>query len=193
MRFLVISAFTLMTLTGPMPAAQAQGPGQVAINRCGNAVTYEVRGIYPPAGRVQFLGSAKLRRASNAETSVSGKGQFDSRRGWTKFSYHCTYNLRSGQTYGVDVRTKGSASADRPGSSGSSGSSAGKNVGAALGAIIAGAIISSIKKNSGNTASGGASNEWWSPSPGVQCSSYQSACYVGGSFSPQWTHKIYVR
>ena len=179
-----VVAAALVPASVPLPA-QAQNPGQVARNACASAITREVRHRFPQAARVQFLG-ARMRQASNAENAVTGQGQFESRSGWSKFSYHCTYNIRNGSTYGLSVKA---ASGGGGGRSGDSDMTAGQAVGVILGAAIAGAIVNSVSKDSG----GGGQREWWSPGQGVQCNSHMSRCYVNRRFAPGWTQKIYGR
>jgi hypothetical protein len=82
-------------------------PGQIANRACEEAVTKEVRGHFPQAERVQFLADElRIEQESNAETKVRGGGQFDSSDGWTKFSFKCMYNIRSGDTYEIRVRER---------------------------------------------------------------------------------------
>jgi hypothetical protein len=90
------------------PAAGGGDSTQAAINACEAAATKQLRGRVPQADRVQFLGH-ELSQPSTAETAVTGTAQYSSRNGstWTKLSYVCTYNARSGQANNVAVREHG--------------------------------------------------------------------------------------
>jgi hypothetical protein len=164
--------------------SHAQSPVAVARDNCESAVTNKLQRKENVSGRVQFLGNAKVKQVSNAETGVSGKGQFEGRGGWNSFSYHCTYNIRDGRTSNVSVKT----------SSGSAGSrdnvTAGDVAGALIGAAIAGAIINSIDDNGHNNRQS-QDDGWWSPEGNVSCNSYQSICQEQGRYSAEWTHRIY--
>lgn len=162
----------------------AQNPGRVAKGACSEAVTNEVYGMFPQARRVQFVES-KLRQVSNAETGVSGKGQFTSAVGWTRFTYSCIYNIRSGATYAVNIR--GGGTETRHGKD-----SAGKVIGAVIGTAIAAAIVESVNHDQKHH-NGGGSRDWFSPSAGVSCSTSQSICYdANGTIAHKWTQRIFI-
>ena len=87
----------------PASAVLAQNAGGYAQAACTAAITYEVRSRYPQALSVQTA-DVRQRRQSNAETRVSGRGQFDDGGGGrTPFSFDCTYNMQTNQTYGVRI------------------------------------------------------------------------------------------
>jgi hypothetical protein len=165
--------------------AWAQSPGAVARDNCEYAVSDRLRSNSNVSGRVQYLGSPKLRQVSNAETGVSGTGQFEARGGWSKFSYHCTYNIRNGRTSNISVKL----ASGRPGSSGR-GDNVGKAIGAIIGTAIAGAIVNAVD-HKGHSNRQSQDDGWWSPGGNVSCNSYQSICQEQGRFSPYWTHRIY--
>jgi hypothetical protein len=167
----------------PSTVALAQDPEATAIMACSEAVNREVRGLYPEAKRVG-IPNPRVQQVSNAETGVSGRGQYSSNHGSVGFSFQCTYNIRNGRTYGVSVRGGGHGSS---GGDHSSKRSFKKELGAALGAAVANSIANSIEKSAGVSAG----NNWWSPSPGIRCNSAQSMCYDERGFSPRWTYKIY--
>jgi hypothetical protein len=62
-------------------------------------------------------------------------------------------------------------------------------VGAALGAIVAGSIISATDQHSHK--SGSHSKNWWSPKPGVKCYDRDAVCYHDDNFSAKWTRREY--
>jgi hypothetical protein len=96
-----------LAAAAPTSTAFAQYPGSAARDACTRAVAAEARNRYPRARRIQTLDS-QMRQQANAETVVSGQGQFDDARGNpTSFSFDCIYNSRSRQTYGVQINDAG--------------------------------------------------------------------------------------
>jgi hypothetical protein len=94
---------TALAAAVPAAASFAQYPGNYAQDACARAVTNEVSSRYPRARGIRTL-DVRQRPQSNAETSVSGRGQFEDNRGNpTGFSFDCIYNTRSNQTYGVRI------------------------------------------------------------------------------------------
>jgi hypothetical protein len=92
-----------LAAAAPTSMAFAQYPGNYAQDACARAVTNEVSSRYPRARGIRTL-DVRQRQQSNAETSVSGRGQFEDNRGNpTGFSFDCIYNTRSNQTYGVRI------------------------------------------------------------------------------------------
>ena len=93
-----------LAAAAPASTAFAQYPGgNSAQDACARAVTNELRNRYPRARGIRTL-DVRQRQRPNAETSVSGRGQFDDNRGNpTSFSFDCIYNSRSNQTYGVRI------------------------------------------------------------------------------------------
>ena len=173
----------LVLVAGAMPAA-AKNPGAVAADACQRSVAAHITKRMN-ASRAQFLDAPRLKQVSNAETGVSGRGQMDTKRGWTPFSYSCVYNFRSGKTGNISVKAKGG------GGGGGGNVTAGQAVGAIIGAAIAGAIIESIDKGASSSNTGSNDSGWFSPAKGITCNSYQSACYKNGRFDAHWTHTIY--
>lgn len=178
-----LATVTMLALVLGVPAAPgfARDPGQVATEACQRAAESKARHKYH-VDRAQSLGRARLRQVSNAQTGVSGKGQLDTSRGWVPYSYSCVYNIRSGHTGNVSVKSSYSASSHKSGG-------ADEVVGALVGAAIAGAILNSVGDGGHGNSSG--DSGWWSPASGVKCNSYQSACYKNGQFNAHWTHRIY--
>ena len=169
-------------------SADASSPGRQAIAACSGSVEADVRAMYPQARRVQFLGDGLTNRISDSQISVTGRGQFDSRSGWSRFSYSCVYNVRSGGTYAVNVRGGGSASDGKP----HDGNDAAKIAGAVIGVAIAAAISNSTHHKHTPHGGGGAS-DWFSPASGINCSNAQSACFhANGRFASGWTKKVFV-
>lgn len=102
MKLLLVAAVVTVAAL-PAPAAFAQKSGGYAQAACTAAITYEVRNHYPQAVSVQTA-DVRLRQQPNAETRISGRGQFDDGGGGrTPFSFDCTYNLQTNQTYGVRI------------------------------------------------------------------------------------------
>jgi len=95
------------------PAVGGGDTAQAAITACHSAATKQLRGQAPQADRVQFLGE-QLSQPSTAETAVTGSAQYLNRNSgtWTKVSYTCAYNGRSGQASNVAVRESGPVGAD---------------------------------------------------------------------------------
>jgi hypothetical protein len=83
--------------------ARAQDPAQIAIAACQTPALRELRGPRPEADSVRFEPGARVSQRSNAETAVTGKGVFldSATTVWKSFSFNCTYNHRSGDTYAV--------------------------------------------------------------------------------------------
>ena len=107
---------TSVRLDRPQSTNPAVGGGdtaQAAINACHAAATKQIRGQAPQADRVQFLGE-QLSQPSPSETAVTGTAQYLNRNSgtWTKVSYTCAYNGRSGQASNVAVRESGPVGAD---------------------------------------------------------------------------------
>jgi hypothetical protein len=100
---LPLLAAVAMVAALPAPAVFAQNAGGYAQAACTAAITYEVRNRYSQAMSVQTA-DVRLRQQSDAETRVSGRGQFDDGGGGrTPFSFDCTYNIQTNQTYGVRI------------------------------------------------------------------------------------------
>jgi hypothetical protein len=97
------------------PAAGAQDLGRTAINACERVAMQYIRLPRPDADSVRFVPSPRIWQASNAETAVQGSGAFrqtgraGGRESWKSFTYRCTYNLRSRQTYGLKVTISATA------------------------------------------------------------------------------------
>lgn len=85
----------------PAPAI-AQNPERVARRACWSAIVREARGVMAARNVIED-GDARVSQAGNAETAVSGRGLADRR----SFTYRCTYNIRSGDTYSLSVRPTG--------------------------------------------------------------------------------------
>ncbi len=162
-------------------AAAEAGPRTVAAEACQGTVSRHATQKYA-AGRAEFLGHPDVRQVSNAETGVSGRGQLDTAKGWVPFSYSCIYNIRTGQTGNVSVK----ADTHKAEESHAAEAAVGALIGVGIAAAIAGAVDEEGHQNHESRDSG-----WWSPAAGVQCNSYQSACYKSGHFSGHWTHRIY--
>lgn len=161
----------------PAPALAQVDPSDA----CWSAVVREARGQYAADGVDQL--SSNERQGSTAETVVSGTGEANGRR----FAWECTFNVRTGQTYGVRLNETGSAGRDNPQPHHSGNSSAGAAAGAVLGAAILGAIVAGASKHHSDRPK----DDWFTPSPGVQCSRYQRACYSSGSFDYRWTRRTF--
>ena len=97
----------------PNPAVGGGDTAQVAIDACHAAATKQLRAQVPQADRVRFLGE-QLSELSTAETAVTGTAQYLNRNSgtWTKASYTCAYNARSGQANNVTVRENGPVGPD---------------------------------------------------------------------------------
>jgi hypothetical protein len=65
----------------------------------------EARGQFAADG--VDMGDVQGWQESNAETGVRGRGKAVTPSGVrTKFKFICTYNIRSGETYGVEIRRR---------------------------------------------------------------------------------------
>ena len=95
------------------PAVGGGDTTQAAISACHAAATKQLRAQVPQADRVRFLGEQHS-QPSSAETAVTGTAQYVNRNSstWTKVSYTCAYNGRSGQASNVAVRESGPVGAD---------------------------------------------------------------------------------
>lgn len=177
---LVVSGSMIATsMMLPAAPALAQRGDLDPSNECWSRVVSEARGQFAADGVDQL--SSDERQGSNAETIVSGTAQANGRR----FSWTCTFNIRTGQTYDVSLRQTGGDGYGRPPGRPNSG---GSTAGAILGGIIAGAIIAgATSKKRPNPPR----EEWVSPYPGIQCSNREAACYENGRFSPYWTQRTY--
>ena len=185
MTWAVIGAITATTMT-PLPALAQRGGDRAAVDACSRAIGNEVRDRYPQAGGVRFL-SNELSGAGEAETRVGGKGEFDDRNGGeAHFGYGCTYNLRTGRTYALDVRDVRPAKAD-----GKKDNSA-AIAGLVLGAIVVGALVASSDKDKDRDRYRDRDNVW-SPADGVRCNRREATCYKDGRYSEKWTRRIFVR
>ena len=103
MKGIVVSTLALLLLMFSPEVAGARSRGRGAVAACQRAVAKQVRRRHPNAGRVQFL-NQRVRKFSKAERGVNGSGRFQLKKGKVyRFSYRCTYNARSGRTYGVRV------------------------------------------------------------------------------------------
>ena len=186
---ILLVAAILMAIPLASPTFAQNKSSAVALGACTQAIQRKVKSDRSVSGRVQFLGNGHLKQASNAEKRVNGHGQYETGRRWVKFSYHCIYNTRSGRTSHLSVKYN-SGGGGGTSASASPSLTPGQAVGAVIGLAIAGAIVSSVAKDSG---SGTSDRSWWSPAAGVKCNSHQSACYKNGRFNENWTHKIYKK
>jgi hypothetical protein len=94
------AAVAILPVLAPVPAA-AQEPGSYTRESCWRAVSHEARGQFAARNIGQI--SSNLRTVSPAENVLEGRGVADGR----PFGYSCTYNFKSHQTYGVEVRAEG--------------------------------------------------------------------------------------
>ncbi len=180
MKFFLLAAVLLASsiVTG----AQARDTNQTAIDICMRSVSDEVRFEQPGASRIGS-DNPKVKKISGSEAGVSGAGQFNSGSGSVRnFYYRCTYNVKTGRAYGVDIKVKD----DSPQKLSKT------DVGVAVGALVVGAIVDGLakkkKKHPKQTDVGGMAgrepdNGTWSPASGVLCDDSQSACYLNGNFS----------
>jgi hypothetical protein len=106
MKRLLISILVLICTAPLAIPTTAHTDGQGAMYACQRAVAKEVRRSHPHAVRVEFV-DGKVRKVSKGERGVKGNGLFQVKKGKSyKFTYRCTYNSRSGKTYGVSVHKK---------------------------------------------------------------------------------------
>lgn len=167
----------------PVPAMAQRGGQGEAVDACSRAIGDEVRDRFPQAGGVRFL-SSDVSRDGDAEARVSGKGEFDDRNGGeARFGYGCTFNLRTGRTYALDVRDV------RPADGKKSNDAA--IVGLVLGAIVIGALAASANDKDKDRRRD--RDDSWSPADGVRCSGRKQECYKDGHYSEKWTRRIFYR
>ncbi|MBJ3777288.1 hypothetical protein [Acuticoccus mangrovi] len=103
MKRLIAMAFAMVVLA-TAGTAVAQSPERTAYRACEPVVTRAVRDELGARQRVQFFAdSTRLEFVSNAENKVRGRGQYETRRGFSEFSYVCTYNHRTGETSKIRV------------------------------------------------------------------------------------------
>lgn len=116
MRVRSIATLSAVSLALVAPIADAQDPGEIAINACQAPAERELRGPHPEVDSIRFSPGARLSHASNAETGVAGDGQYFETGSnlWKSFTYKCTYNIRSGETYAVTATFVSSADSTPP-------------------------------------------------------------------------------
>lgn len=107
-----IMAAAIVVGLAALAAAPAHAQTQMD-PRCSTAVESEVRGLYPEAVSVEATALVD-REVSRSQTIFSGDGHFDDEAGnRTAFVFDCISSTRTGQAYGVSVRSAGPPQASR--------------------------------------------------------------------------------
>lgn len=114
-------------------AALAAAPAHAQVQmdpRCSRAVEGEVRGLYPEAVSVEATALVN-RDVSRSQSIFSGDGHFDDEAGnRTAFVFDCISSRRTGQAYGVSVRSTGPAQTSRSSNDATNGAPIGTRVAA---------------------------------------------------------------